>query len=270
MVHYIVQIAQGIIDLMDDAEKGMASGADSTERSNRLRTVVPQCGVLVEELRRLDPRDFLNASRYEFVIARLNIESWGHQWSPGATGPFVNAFHQDQKFRAELKDLLSRVIAVLDKYGGEGWRAATRRFTFVKDTVLRDIIERDYKELALVLFPGGAWKSTVIMAGSILEAVLFDQLETDPARKAKALTDPDAFKIKGMVQDLEKWNLESLIKVATNLSLIPRERAKTFDHVLRDYRNFVHPKKEVKAKHPCREGEAQLAFGALNALCDIL
>jgi hypothetical protein len=270
MVHYIIQIAKGIIDLMDDVEKRMGPRADSTELSDRLRTVVPQCGVLVEELRRLDPRDFLNDSRYDFVIARLNMELWGQRWSPGATGPFVNAFNQEPKSRVELKDMLNRVIAVLEKYGGEGWRVATRKFTFVKDADLRDIVERDYKELALVLFPGGAWKSTVIMAGSILEAVLFDQLESGPARKTKALTDPDAFKKKGVVQDLENWNLESLIKVATNLSLIPRERAKTFDQVLRDYRNFVHPKKEVKAKHPCREGEAQLAFGALNALCDIL
>src|SRR5262249_10565839 len=155
-------------------------------------------------------------------------------------------------------------IKVLQKYNGEGWRATTRSFSFIKGKDLREIIERDYKELTLVLFPGGAWKSTVIMAGSILEAILFDRL-SDPAWNTKAMGSSVAPKGK-----LENWRLEDLVKVAADIGVITKDRADTFDQVLRDYRNFVHPKKEIKAAHPCGEGEAQLAIGGLNAVCDLL
>jgi hypothetical protein len=56
----------------------------------------------------------------------------------------------------------------------------------VNNNDLREIIQRDYKELVLVLYPGGAWKSTVIMARSVLEAILFDKLENDPVNTPKA------------------------------------------------------------------------------------
>ncbi len=61
-----------------------------------------------------------------------------------------------------------------------------------------------------------------------------------------------------------------LIKVAADLNLIPKERAVAIDQVVRDYRNFVHPRKEIKAKHPCVEAEAMLAKGALDAVCNHL
>jgi hypothetical protein len=250
---------------MDDVEKRMGPTADSTALSTQLRRVVPQCVTLVEEVRRLDPRDFLPDSRYEFVVARLDLELWLNQRKPGDTGSFVNQFNQEPQSRGAIRSLLKRIVAVLDKYGGEGWRAQTRSFSFIKDDDLRQIIERDYKELVLVLFPGGAWKSTVIMAGSILEAILFDVLASDPATKTKALASGAA--PKGPMED---WRLEYLIKVASDVGALPAKRAMTFDQVLRDYRNFVHPKKEIKSGHPCREGEAQLAIGGLNAVCDLL
>jgi hypothetical protein len=39
---------------------------------------------------------------------------------------------------------------------------------------------------------------------------------------------------------------------------------------LRDYRNFVHPKKELRAQHPCTEAEALMSVGALEGVCNIL
>jgi len=265
MVNYIIQLAQGTLAIMDDVEKRMGPTADSSALSTELRRVVPMCATLVEEVRRLDPRDFLPDARYEFLVARLDLELWLKQWNPGDTGSFVNQFNQEPKSRPAIRNLLKRIMAVLDKYGGEGWRAQTRSFSFIKDADLRQIIERDYKELALVLFPGGAWKSTVIMAGSILEAILFDVLAADPATRTKAQASPVA--PKGPMED---WRLEYLIKVAADIGVLPAKRALTFDQVLRDYRNFVHPKKEVRSGHPCREGEAQLAIGGLNAVCDLL
>lgn len=70
--------------------------------------------------------------------------------------------------------MADNVIATLNQFGGEGSQVVQRAFKFVKDADLRQIIERDYRELRLKVFPSGAWKSTVVLAGSILEAILFD------------------------------------------------------------------------------------------------
>src|SRR5947209_10492480 len=133
MVNYIIQLAQGILGIMDEVEKGMGPTADSTALSTRLRRVVPQVCALIEEVRRLDPRDFLPDARYEFIVARLDLELWPKQWNPGDTGSFVNQFNQEPQSRETIRSLLKRVIAVLEKYGGEGWRAQTRSFSFIKD-----------------------------------------------------------------------------------------------------------------------------------------
>jgi len=37
---------------------------------------------------------------------------------------------------------------------------------------------------------------------------------------------------------------------------------------LRDYRNFIHPKKEIRTGYPCTEAEAFMAKGALDAVCN--
>lgn len=176
-MHYILQIAQGMLDILSEGENltgKNVSGRDDI--NNKLRLVVTRCAVLVEEMKRLDPRDFLPDARYEFVLVRSDLDLWSKRWS--GTGEFVNQFWQDPIRRDDIREAIIRAAKVLGKYGGAGWRTETREFAFLNNVGLRDIVRRDYKELSLVLFPGGAWKSAVVMAGSILEAVLFDRLDS--------------------------------------------------------------------------------------------
>jgi len=46
-----------------------------------------------------------------------------------------------------------------------------REFKFISDNGLRHIIERDYAEIQRA-FVSGCWKSVIILAGSIIEAIL--------------------------------------------------------------------------------------------------
>lgn len=210
---------------------------------------------LAEELDRLDPRDFLPDARFDFVMVRLQVR----RWASTSTYSFSAA--------RIFTEMAGKVLSLLDQYGGEGSRAVSRSFAFVKDNDLRQIIERDYRELRQKVFPSQAWKSTVVLAGSILEALLYDQLSTDPTIRASAIANPHAPN-----KDLlaGKWTLADLIEVSVDLGMLPKERAKTFDQILRDYRNFVHPKKELRAQHPCEEAEALMSVGALEGVCNIL
>ena len=221
---------------------------------------------LVEEINRLDPRDFLFEAQRDFVFYRVRLRDWLH---------YVNApkmVMADKQYKKARSDG-NKMKLILDSYAGEGSRAATRQFPFITDNGLKDIVTRDYKELSSILLPGGAWKSGVVLAGSITEAILTDILASDSALLSRANRWSSAPKdSRGRVKDISKgeWKLHQLIEVCTHLNVLPNERADTFDQVLRDYRNFVHPQKEIRAAHACGEPEAVMAKGALDAMCNHL
>lgn len=211
------------------------------------------------ELERFDPRDFEPSVQHEIVWHRVRLHYLGEsqRLDKGTFGPFFDG-----------------LLAVLDRYRGEGSRGVARTFPYVKDKALREIVERDYIELTVRVFPSGAWKSTVIMAGSILEAILFDLL-SDPKRVAQTNASSKGAKAKGgvpidILTGADYWKLSQLINVAVDIGILSAERAATIDQVLRDYRNFVHPQRELKAKHECSESEAGLAKYGLDGVCDHL
>jgi hypothetical protein len=245
MVGYITKIAN---ELIARCKKGAWQETPDLMRA------------LAEELDRLDPRDFLANARFDFVMVRIEAGQWGKATT------FTETSYR------KIQSMGEWVVKILEQYGGKGSQVISRSFAFVKDTGLRQIIERDYRELQLKVFPSRAWKSSVVLAGSILEALLYDQLSADPTIRATALSSSKAPRERGIVKDLlaGKWKLEKLIDVSVDLSILPKDRAKTFDQILRDYRNFVHPKKELRAQHPCEEAEALMSVGALEGVCNIL
>jgi hypothetical protein len=253
-------LKQYITEILDGGDKrGEIRGAP-----------VVVAGELLKEPDRFDPRDFEPAVRADLLRVRTRL---AHQMK--ATEALSPRSGGD---RGSLHNTLQRLLPVLDHYRGEGSWGGTRSFPRISDPELRDIIERDYRELAIVLFPAGAWKSCVVMAGSILEAILLDLLTQDRAHVAQAMASLKAPKKgqKGPVKDITKdspdeaWTLANLIGVAGDLGLLPAMDVKAIHQVLRDYRNFVHPRKEKKAAHPCTEAEAMLAKGALDAVCNHL
>jgi hypothetical protein len=210
-------------------------------------------------LHQLDPRDFEPAARAEFLRVRANL-------GRAATEPTYPGGVTDNVFLRYFAEAKK----VLDSYRGEGSGGVFRQFAFLSNNPLRAIVERDYAELRMKLFPSGARKSVVIMAGSILEAILFDRL-SDSKWNAKAVASPNVPKTKsGSPIPTDDWKLVNLIQIAVSIELLQKDPADTVHHVLRDYRNFVHPKVEIRAAHPCTEAEAMLALGALDSVCNYL
>src|SRR5688500_5133062 len=146
MVQYIVKIAETIAGHADRGELG---------------EVIVLRASFAEELDRLDPRDFLPSAQFDFVMARSQARRWAQQTSMA------------QVQLPSIADLARRTAGILSHYGGDGSRASIRSFSFIVDSDLREIVDRDYRELTLKVFPGGAWKSSVVLAGSILEAILY-------------------------------------------------------------------------------------------------
>jgi hypothetical protein len=209
---------------------------------------------IVTEIAPLESSDFPPSERGEFVKSRAFLQRWAKLTSwPGD--------------KAHLIGRLKALSWVLDTYGLDA--RDSRQFNWLKDVDLKTIVERDYRELRIILMPSGAWKSTVIMAGSILEAILVDLVTKNSTRltTAEASALVPTYK-SGTKKPHDDWTLADFIDIAADIKLLPESRAKTIDQVVRDYRNFVHPRKEVRSAHPCGEAEAFLAKGGLDGICD--
>ncbi len=102
---------------------------------------------------------------------------------------------------------------------------------FVSDEILKNMLERDYKELKNCL-EHKLDKSTIILAGSIIEAVLVDFfINFLPKGKKK--------------KDILEASLSDLIDWAFKEKLI-LETTKNLSSVVRQYRNLIHPGREYR------------------------
>jgi hypothetical protein len=135
-------------------------------------------------------------------------------------------------------------------------RLPRETFDFVTSPQIRDICRRDYEELEKVRRLR-AHKSTIILSGGLLEALLWDALDRQPS-KARACYRKLYPKKKQV-----KWTLESLIGVAEDMGIIT-PGATQLSHTLRDYRNLVHPKKEISSGYKVQKEEAEIAVNMVR------
>ncbi len=236
MPHWISVVAQGVLD------------AIKTEEGWSVLRIRKELGV---QLDRIDPDLFVQEGQAEFIQLRQSMKVWV----------------QNHTMREPAVDEQSvrRLISLFELYYQPVQRSAPiRELAFMSDTQLREIAERDYLDLNSKLIPSKQWKSSVIMAGSILEAILHDRL-SHLSRSAPAIASPKA---KGKGADIAKWRLETCIDVSVAIGALPENLEKVIHQTLRDYRNFVHPIKELKEAMECGETEAGLAKHALDAVCN--
>ncbi len=114
----------------------------------------------------------------------------------------------------------------------------------IGDARMRNILIRRWQECFICSAAGAPLASTVMMGG-LLEALLLARVnkETNKAPIFKATKAPKE-KITGKTLSLNEWTLRHYIDVAHELGWISQS-AKDIGEVLRDYRNYVHPYKEL-------------------------
>lgn len=108
----------------------------------------------------------------------------------------------------------------------------------------------------------GCYTSSIIMMGSILEALLLCRahLSIETAnRSTKAPKQKDGKSI--AIQD---WSLSALIEVSTDVGWLKVDRGK-FSHALRESRNIVHPWAEVLIKTNFDEDTCKTSWLVLKA-----
>lgn len=108
----------------------------------------------------------------------------------------------------------------------------------------------------------GAYLSTILLCGSVLEAVLLGAAQKEPARFNRAAASPKA--ADGTVRRFHEWNLAQFIDTATEIGLLKPD-VKKFSHGLREFRNYIHPYEQMASGFTPDQHTAKVCFQVLKA-----
>lgn len=145
---------------------------------------------------------------------------------------------------------------------GKGKNKSVIDISFVKEVKLIPLLERDWDYIQKCR-ETECWKAVIILCGSFLEAVLYDVLKQ---KEPQVMQTQTAIKIK---KPLEACTLENYIDMSHDLNILTKG-THNFSHGLRDYRNLIHPQKEIAENYSVGESVANASFESLKvALEDI-
>lgn len=108
----------------------------------------------------------------------------------------------------------------------------------------------------------GAYLSTILLCGSVLEAVLLGAAQKEPARFNRAAASPKA--ADGTARRFHEWNLAQFIDTATEIDLLKPD-VKKFSHGLREFRNYIHPYEQMASGFTPDQHTAKVCFQVLKA-----
>lgn len=122
-------------------------------------------------------------------------------------------------------------------------------FDFINSDEFRVCLERDYQELNGVI-EAGCWKAAHVIAGSIVEAILIDYLDSTDFKKRTRI-DP-------LTLDLSR-----AIEASVNDKILS-DKAAGLAHVVRGYRNLIHPGRVLRLGETVDGDGARVAQALVN------
>ena len=105
--------------------------------------------------------------------------------------------------------------------------------------------------------------SAVILIGSILEGILLGTASAFPQLFNQAKCVPKD-KDNGKVKKFPDWTLNNFIDVAAEIGILKQD-VKKFSHVVRDFRNYIHPYQQVASQFTPDNQTALICFQVLKA-----
>jgi len=125
------------------------------------------------------------------------------------------------------------------------------KFDFIFDQDFRNILERDFEELNKCV-ENGCTKSVLLLSGSIIEAILTDYFINFPTN------DLNQKKVLSM-------GLFGLIEKASEVNLISQS-TKNLSTVIKNYRNLIHPGREIRTNESFNKDTGDVAKSVLNII----
>ncbi len=128
------------------------------------------------------------------------------------------------------------------------------------DSIISDIIDCRIKEIEKCI-SSDAPLAAVIITGSTMEGILLGEATSYP----KTLTALHLhLKTNSKVKNFQDWTLSNFIDVAYEIGLIKLD-VKKFSHVVRDFRNFIHPYEQMVSRFHPDKNTALICLQVLKA-----
>ena len=105
--------------------------------------------------------------------------------------------------------------------------------------------------------------AAIFMIGSILEGILLGVATAYPKQFNQAKSAPRD-KTSGKVRAFPEWTLNNMIDVATEIGVLKQDIQK-FSHVVRDFRNYIHPYQQMATQFLPDKHTAIICFQVLKA-----
>ena len=128
------------------------------------------------------------------------------------------------------------------------------------EETLKPILEARMSEMKSC-FKSKAYLSVIFLAGSMLEGILLSIANQNPKEFNQSICAPKDKD--GKVKAFHDWPLKGLIEVAHNIGVLKEDVAK-FSHVLRDFRNYIHPYQQLSEKFYPDENTAKICMQVMK------
>ena len=184
---------------------------------------------------------------------------------------------EKQPSRQKINDLLKKLSNNLIKTQGSVLTAPTDNSQsiipifseLITNDEMRDILKRRWGEVEKCLLAGASLSATVMMGG-ILEGLLMAKVNafSNASKLFKCNSIPLDSKTKKKIP-LNKWTLKTYIEVAYEMGWIGKV-AKRVGVVLRDYRNYIHPQKELTHGIHISSEDARIFWSITSVLANEL
>ena len=169
-----------------------------------------------------------------------------------------------KKLRAELLDIRSKQMLASPEAGTTA-DAPPSFATLIPDPRMQGVLVRRWDECVTCLRAPAPMAATVMMGG-LLEGLLLARINREPNQQP-------VFTAKGAPRDrktgnplpLKDWGLKNYIDVAHELQWISQS-AKDVGVVLRDYRNFIHPQKELSHGIVLKSDDASILWEVAKSI----
>jgi hypothetical protein len=135
-----------------------------------------------------------------------------------------------------------------------------KELRFIDSLSLRTILLKRLHELDRV-FLVNAHSSILFLSISCIEGIL---KHVASIFKEEIKRSPEYPEDKGKKKKFNDLTIEDLYTLIRGLGLLPGPSSEHIYKRFRDYRNYIHPQKQLKAEWPIDIGQAQMAVGLLN------
>ena len=138
--------------------------------------------------------------------------------------------------------------------------------SLISDAKMLEILQRRWKE-TMACRGANAPLAATVMLGGLLEALFLVRINRMQDKAPLYIAGAAPRDKAGKTRSLKEWRLKDFLDVAKELGWI-RQSAKDVGEVLRDYRNYIHPEKELSEGFTVDANDISMFIRVFGSIAD--